>query len=832
MSTSDGDEEEEELDGDAAAGDVFDDVDVEPEDDPLVRKAAAFGAQTLRGAHAAARARRVQERTIAVEDSEDEDGGDGDFSDGDGDGDDSEGGGGAWSRKRDSDRWENAGAQELEREIEDTLAQCDRLSADLRAALGVADSAPPPPPAQGSGDGFEGVAGEDTTARFNATEASAALKLLSAEQVAAASTPEVVDGDAPAIPPLKGYQVVGVNFLMLLHSRDMGAILADDMGLGKTAQAISFLACVNAAAREAGQTVLPHLVIAPTSVLENWARELSVWAPCLRVRLFHGAARAAIRDEVFDQKRADDDALPFDVLLCCYTLFERDSAEQLSDRSWLRKLRFGYAVLDEAHAVKNRSSQRAERLRTVLSKAAPRRLMLTGTPLQNDLNELLALLELLMPRLFAGKSKLLTAFEAQQGSAGGEGTREGGRAFGVSQDNISRVRAMLAPFVLRRLKTEVLSQLTPKTQHLERLDMLPNQKALYSAAVASVRQEIASKAATKQPRGGSRQPSSTDLTSTANEQQEAPVLSAGQLERSMGASRLRALFTYLRKVANHPLLVRHLYSQASVDEIVKVTYAKKVFGPSAPLKKVQQHVASLSDFALHSLCCDDKVRAALAHLRLPDEAVLSAGKAKWLADILPKLKASGRRVLIFSQWKIQLDVLEWLLHRLDLRFFRLDGSTPVEERQQLVDEYNAPDSPIFAFLLSTRAGGQGINLVGADTVILHDCDFNPQIDRQAEDRAHRLGQTKPVSIYRLVTSDSVDSRIVDIATAKLSLDAAVLCSQTAPAMTDKEIKSQEQKSMAEILSGLLCATSTDLSSGNPPAADGEAPLIIGDLADD
>ena len=796
-----------------------DDEDVEPP--KPAKPASVYDPQTLKAAHAAARGRRREEDVVVLDDS-DEDAADEDAgSYSSDDGSDSDGGGGG--RKELGKRYENASEWELERDLNETLAQCDRLSAELRSALGGAAALP-------SADG--------DTARFAAADAAEAscLKLLTAEDVVAAGTPDVQAADVKPIPPLKGYQLVGVNFMMLLHSRDMGAILADDMGLGKTAQAISFIACITARAKAAGEPVRPHLVIAPTSVLENWARELAMWAPALRVRLFHGPARGAIREEV-EQCYADAGAdgggtsqqhlLPFDVLLCCYTLFERDSSEQMSDRKWLRSLRFGYCVLDEAHAVKNRSSQRADRLRTVLSKCAPRRLMLTGTPLQNDLSELLALLELLMPRLFAGKAKLLDMFEAQTQGASGA-ARKGA----VSDDTIARVRAMLAPFVLRRLKTEVLSQLTPKTQHMERLDMVPSQKALYDAVLTTVGREMAAKAksvAAGPGRPRSRAPSTNDLS--AGGEQQAPVatgMSAAQLEKCMGAHRLKALFTYLRKVANHPLLVRSLFTQAAVEEVIRVTNARRVFGPCATLKKVQEHVSGLSDFALHSLCCDDKVGNALAHLRLPDDAVLASGKSAWLADLLPRLKAEGRRVLIFSQWKIQLDVLEWLMQRLDMRFFRLDGSTPVEERQQLVDGYNAPDSPIFAFLLSTRAGGQGINLTSADTVILHDCDFNPQIDRQAEDRAHRLGQTKPVHVYRLVSSGSVDARIVDIATAKLSLDAAVL--SAGGGMTDKEARQAEQRSMAEILSSLL-ATAGSMPDLSADTGNGDAPLIM-DLADD
>lgn len=176
-------------------------------------------------------------------------------------------------------------------------------------------------------------------------------------------------------------------------------------------------------------------------------------------------------------------------------------------------------------------------------------------------------------------------------------------------------------------------------------------------------------------------------------------------------------------MANHPLLVRRLFSDDAVAEIARVAHSRGIFGPDASPARVKEHCLELSDFQLHSLCCDEKLGDRLAQHRLSGERALDSAKARRLAELLPELRAKGSRVLVFSQWKIMLDVLEWAMAELSFPFCRLDGSTPVEERQRLVDGFNAPGSPLFAFLLSTRAGGQGINLTGADTVILHDCDF-------------------------------------------------------------------------------------------------------------
>ncbi|KAL6566287.1 Protein CHROMATIN REMODELING 19 [Orobanche gracilis] len=183
---------------------------------------------------------------------------------------------------------------------------------------------------------------------------------------------------------------------------------------------------------------------------------------------------------------------------------------------------------------------------------------------------------------------------------------------------------------------------------------------------------------------------------------------------------------------------------------------------------------------------------------LADEHVMSSAKCLVLAELLPTLNRCGSRVLIFSQWTSMLDILEWALDVIGVTYRRLDGSTQVTERQTIVDTFNK-DTSIFACLLSTRAGGQGLNLTGADTVIIHDMDFNPQIDRQAEDRCHRIGQTKPVTIYRLVTKDTVDENVYEIAKRKLNLDAAVLKSGV-EAENEGEMP---DKTMAEILSSLL-----------------------------
>ena len=536
---------------------------------------------------------------------------------------------------------------------------------------------------------------------------------------------------------LKPYQMVGVNFLMLLQQNDIpGAILADEMGLGKTAQAISFVAMSRYGASSSSSTengVLwprvsckanPVLVVSPASLLENWKRELGMWAPNMKVGIFHGESREEVREtEEYHRERTGECC--YDVIVVCYSLFERDSIESQDNRAWLQRMEFSHLILDEAHLLKNREAQRTTRL-TRLARKAHYRLLLTGTPLQNSLRELEALIDFVLPGLL----------------------KEGELGEGIDDEKaerrVKKVRRILEPFVLRRLKETVAKQLAPKTQVKEVIEMPEGQAETYKIAVDRIRRE-ALEGKSKSAKG-----------------------------IGLAQSRLKAIFVHLRKVANHPLLVRHRYTDQDLIEIADVCHKRRIFGPDARLERVQEHVSGLSDFSLHQLCGDYMLGGVLKEKMLDPELGMQSAKIQRLKELLVELKAKGSRPLIFSQWKIMLDILEWVLSNLGLPYARLDGDTAVEDRQDLVDKFNAKDSPLFTFILSTRAGGQGLNLTGADTVILHDVDFNPQIDRQAEDRCHRLGQEKTVTVYRLVTKDSVDEKIVAIAEQKMHLDAAIL----------------------------------------------------------
>lgn len=688
--------------------------------------------------------------------------------------------------------------------------------------------------------------------RFGATNDAGEVEYHQVEQ------PEMIKACGDTARYLKPYQLVGINFLLLLYrSKVSGAILADEMGLGKTAQLITYLGCIRHMEKDPG----PHLVVVPASLLENWQRELRRWCPALKVVIYYGKHRVVVRkrlntlrermikgekvdddlsdlgdpdllaelaqshklaeaaaaaeaddydddpygagqlhesDDEFDidKEKAGSDAdlqpedqppewdidaelqpAPFNVMLTCYTLFERDSPEQRLDRGFLEKWRWSHLIMDEAHALKNRNASRTTRLRRV-SNVARRRIMITGTPLQNDLSELQNLLHFLLPSVFAAQG-----FEDLAEMLQGDDSE--------IAKLTERMKSLLGPFVLRRLKQEVAGQLTTKSHATEFIEMTDVQAGLYSASVAKMRSQITGKAAA----------AAADRSNKGVE----------KFLRTLGAKKISHMFTHLRKIAQHPLLVRSNYTDDQVAAIARIAHERSLFGGAATEKRVREELASYSDFSLHAFCYN--AGPDFAHWRLNQSHMMASTKFRYMKALLTDLKSKGSRPLIFSQWTAVLDIMEWLMEVSQYPYVRLDGSTAVDERLATVDRFNHNDD-VFAFLLSTRAGGQGLNLTGADTVILHDVDFNPQIDRQAEDRCHRLGQTRPVMVYRLITKNSVDQNIYNLSQRKLRMDSAVLDGIT----TGKGGKADETQQMGFILHSLIMSHETKEEPANGAAS--------------
>lgn len=453
---------------------------------------------------------------------------------------------------------------------------------------------------------------------------------------------------------LRDYQVRGLNWMISLYENGINGILADEMGLGKTLQTISLLGYM----KHYRSVASPHLVIVPKSTLHNWMAEFNRWCPSIKAVCLIGdqAQRAAfVRDTLMPGE--------WDVCITSYEMV-------LKEKAVFKKFNWRYLIIDEAHRIKNEKSKLSEIIREFKS---TNRLLLTGTPLQNNLHELWSLLNFLLPDVFDSSEDFDSWFNTNN----------------CLGDNslVERLHAVLRPFLLRRLKSEVEKKLPPKKEVKIYVGLSKMQREWYTKILMK----------------------DIDV-----------VNGAGKSDKM----RLLNILMQLRKCCNHP----YLFDGAE---------------PGPPYTT-------------------------------DDHIVYNCGKMVILDKLLPKLKEQGSRVLIFSQMTRLLDILEDYCMWRNYQYCRLDGSTPHEDRQVQITEYNSPNSSKFIFMLSTRAGGLGINLATADVVILYDSDWNPQSDLQAMDRAHRIGQTKQVRVFRLITDNTVEERIVERAEIKLRLDTIVI----------------------------------------------------------
>jgi len=383
-------------------------------------------------------------------------------------------------------------------------------------------------------------------------------------------------------------------------------------------------------------------------------------------------------------------------------------------------------VFDEAHMLKNMASQRYEQLMKI---RCSRKLLLTGTPLQNNLVELMSLLIFVMPGMFAKKKeqlkKMFSLFPKQQDES---------ERSNYEKDRIAHAKRIMKPFFLRRLKADVLTDLPAKIASVERVPMSTRQAELYFQLVADYKARAAKIAETGQA--------------------------------ASGADSAIGMLMNLRKTANHPLLIRDQYDDHKLGVMARLLKTRDSGHKEAVESFIIEDLQTMSDFDIHKTC---ETYRCIEHLALGNHLLCDSGKFQLLDDLLPQIRGKGDRVLIFSQFTMLLDVLERYLKIRSHKYLRLDGQTPVQERQELIDKFNR-DEQIFIFILSTRAGGLGINLTAANTVILHDLDFNPYNDKQAEDRCHRVGQTKEVKVIRFTSENTIEEGIHQVALEKLKLE--------------------------------------------------------------
>ncbi|KAL2353159.1 putative SNF2 family helicase/ATPase [Cryomyces antarcticus] len=517
--------------------------------------------------------------------------------------------------------------------------------------------------------------------------------------------PEIMSKDLT----MKDYQLVGLNWLNLLWEKKLSCILADDMGLGKTCQVISFLSHLY-------ETNIrgPHLVIVPGSTLENWLREFQKFSPTLRVEPYYGLQA----DRAEQRARIEDEIQDINVIVTTY-----DTATKLEDASFLRHLEPVVCVYDEGHALKSSGTKRYTQLMRI---PAQFRLLLTGTPLQNNLQELASLLAFIMPNLFKERKDDLALIFKHKAK-----TTDADHAALLSAQRIARARSMMTPFILRRKKHQVLKHLPAKTCRVEYCDLLPSQKRVYDEQSAVATQVLLDRA-------------------------------AGKVNAKASNNHMMAL----RKAAIHPLLFRRIYTDDLLRKMTKACMKEAEFA-DRNADYVYEDMEVMTDFELNAFC--ERYPDTMAKFALENDEWMDSGKVQALAALLQKHKANGDRTLVFSQFTAVMNILEAVLETLDIKYFRLDGQTPIPTRQDMLDEFYK-DSSIPVFMLSTKAGGSGINLACANKVIIFDSSFNPQDDVQAENRAHRVGQTREVEVVRLVTKGTIEEQIHALGTSKLALD--------------------------------------------------------------
>ena len=518
---------------------------------------------------------------------------------------------------------------------------------------------------------------------------------------------------------LKDYQLVGLNWLSLLWSKKLSCILADDMGIGKTCQVISFLAHLQEQKVDG-----IHLVVVPGSTLENWLKEFARFAPNLKVFSYYGSKKD--RPEL--QLQLEED---FDTIDVVVTTYETATGEK-SDRKFLKNLDPMVCVFDEAHSLRNPNTKRYEELMQI---PADFRVLLTGTPLQNNLQELIAILAFIMPKLFARKADTLKNIFKYKAT-----TKDANHAALLSAQRIARARSMMTPFILRRKKEQVL-ELPTKHRRIEFCDMTGTQANHYA-----------------------------DLLEEAQAAKRAAEVK-GSKKKSMSN-----VLMSLRQAAIHPLLSRRIYNDATLDKIVVELLKHDEYAGNSPAKtklylqgKDNANTFEGSDYALHSFCTE---RPYLQKFALRKKQWLDSGKVAALEKLVTQFAANGDRVLVFSQFTTVMNILEAVLETHNIKFMRLDGSTSMQIRQDMIDQFTH-DTSITVFMLSTRAGGAGINLAAANKVVIFDSGFNPQDDIQAENRAHRVGQTREVEVVRLVTRHTIEEQIHALGESKLALDERV-----------------------------------------------------------
>lgn len=500
---------------------------------------------------------------------------------------------------------------------------------------------------------------------------------------------------------LKPYQQEGLVWLTSLFENGLNGILADEMGLGKTLQTIAFIAHL----REHG-VMGPFLIVAPLSTTHNWCDEFARFAPSVPVTLYHGSKdkRASLRRQISTRGTLSSNT---SVIVTSYDIV-------LADRRFLGSFVWKYLVVDEGHRLKNLDCRLLRELKAFKS---ANRLIITGTPLHNNLSELWALLNFILPDIFDDLAAFERWFNLEDAENVGVTASFSSWSTETARRVVGQLHDILKPFLLRRVKSEVEHTLPPKKEYLLYAPLSSTQAAMYNRAVRGTLRAYLVE--TVSGLSGAKIAALRQVARREPRDSEHAALRLA--EKQVNGMSLQNDIMQLRKISSHPYLIHW---------------------PEAPLHELER----------------------------------VSGKMRMLGRLLDGLFERGHRVLVFSQFTTMLDILAlWSTEVRGLEPYRIDGRTSQEERVEQMSAFNSgskESSPLF--LLNTRAGGLGVNLVGADTVVFFDSDWNPQMDLQAQDRVHRIGQAKPVLVFRLVSADTIEQHILTRARAKRQLESVVM----------------------------------------------------------
>ncbi|KAF2629001.1 ISWI chromatin-remodeling complex ATPase ISW2 [Macroventuria anomochaeta] len=604
------------------------------------------------------------------------------------------------------------------------------------------------------------------------------------QNLKSARQPKLVTGGT-----MRSYQLEGLEWMLSLYQNGINGILADEMGLGKTIQTISMLAHL-----WENNSFGPFLIAAPLSTTSNWVAEFEKWTPSIPVMLYHGDKKE--RERLRKTRLKNPGTKDFPVVVTSYEIC-------MNDRKFLTHFGWQFIIIDEGHRIKNLDCRLIRELQQFQS---ANRLLITGTPLQNNLVELWSLLHFLLPTVF----DKLSTFESWFDFSGLKDKSNFEQLLSEERQQylVKSLHAVLKPFLLRRVKTDVESLMPKKREYVLYAPLTPMQRELYQAILDGTSRSYLEDKAVERLSVGLSSRAGTPLSirsnndnlkrkaiSGANTPNKSTKSSRAGTPASVTSTRGRSrvkrnyeeasddeYFAGLDKEESTPEKEEEVDSEgeeerirAATFEIAKRQLLQKKLGN--PIMQLRLCCNSPYNFFNPFLKAEIEGGETFASNTEPDETIVStSGKMLLLDSLLPPLINDGHKVLIFSQFTTTLDLIGQYLTLRSWPHSRIDGSVAQSDRQAQILAFNKSKTKdgTNIFILSTRAGGQGINLAAADTVILFDSDWNPQQDLQAMDRAHRIGQTRNVIVYRFATRNTVEQKLLESAEAKRRLEKLVI----------------------------------------------------------